>query len=55
MKRILVLIVGLLCVLNISGCILEPVLYFGSYAPEQPKIKYGEFPFELIYEMKARR
>lgn len=50
-------------ILAIAGIILLPALLIGmsfkqlfrGSAPHAPKIKYGEFPFKLVYEVNGER
>lgn len=51
-KRLLALLVSLLFTLSLSGCI-EPLIFLLP-KPEQPKIKHGEFPFELVCEIDGQ-
>lgn len=58
MNRTLKIIIGV-----ILGIILLPVIIIGlpfillfkGSSPQPPKIKYGEFPFKLVYEINGER
>ncbi len=49
--RIVLIIVAVICFLIIALFSI-PILFYLSYPdPPKPEIKYGEFPFELVYEL----
>ena len=51
-KRLIALLISLSFTLSLSGCI-EPLVFLLP-KPEQPKIKHGEFPFELVCEIDGQ-
>ena len=51
-KRLIALLISLLLILNLSSCNLLVDFLWGEI--EEPLIKYGEFPFELVCEIDGQ-
>ena len=51
-KRLIALLISLLLILNLSSCNLLVDFLWGEI--EEPLVKYGEFPFELVCEIDGQ-